>query len=402
MWKGYDKGYGKGGAAEFRGPVECRVYVGNLAYSVSWRELKDHMRQAGEVAFCDVMLEPSGRSRGCGLVAYKTAEDAQRAVDELHDSELNGRAIFVREDREPQGGGSSKQDCRLYVGNLAWSVTWKDLKDHFRSCGEVSRADVIYEGGMEGARSKGYGIVEYKTSEEAQQAITELADSEIHGRRIFVREDRETGRPMQQTPKGGGYGKGGYKGKGKDYYGKGDWYYSSGQFNKVFVGNLPFEVDEETIKDHMSEVGTVDHVEILTEKGAPGGRSKGCAVVEFNTFGAARRAVERLHDTTIEGRMILVREYKENAGKGGGKGDRPTRGQFKVLVTGFEPETSWRVIKDHMRDAAGDVDHVAMTEDGAVVTYSAGSLAKRAVERVNGSKLDNSVLSVRELVNDEM
>ena len=50
------------------------------------------------------------------------------------------------------GGGGSK---RVYVGNLDWKVSWQDLKDHFRSCGEVVYADVMTEGGQSGkGRSK--------------------------------------------------------------------------------------------------------------------------------------------------------------------------------------------------------------------------------------------------------
>eukprot|EP00438_Fugacium_kawagutii_P025354 Skav236516 [mRNA] locus=scaffold78:805108:810632:+ [translate_table: standard] len=35
-----------------------RVFVGNLAYSVTWQELKDHMRGAGDVLFCEILKEP--------------------------------------------------------------------------------------------------------------------------------------------------------------------------------------------------------------------------------------------------------------------------------------------------------------------------------------------------------
>ena len=141
------------------------VYVGNLAFSVTWQDLKDHMRQAGEVTHADVMMEGRGRSKGCGLVTFASPEDALNAIDELHDSELNGRKIFVREDRESSGGfvksenapsrpKSSKRNygdravatgTRVYVGNLSWSVKWQDLKDHMRQAGEVVHADGTYE-----------------------------------------------------------------------------------------------------------------------------------------------------------------------------------------------------------------------------------------------------------------
>ena len=48
----------------------------------------------------DVLHGPDGRSKGCGLVEYSAPEEAQRAIQELNDTELMGRMIFVREDRE--------------------------------------------------------------------------------------------------------------------------------------------------------------------------------------------------------------------------------------------------------------------------------------------------------------
>ncbi|KAA1106777.1 hypothetical protein PGT21_000293 [Puccinia graminis f. sp. tritici] len=40
-----------------------RVYVGNLPYAVGWRELKDFMREAGEVSFAEVLMGNDGRSK---------------------------------------------------------------------------------------------------------------------------------------------------------------------------------------------------------------------------------------------------------------------------------------------------------------------------------------------------
>ena len=130
-----------------------RVYIGNLSWGVSWQDLKDHMREAGEVTRADIMTGPDGRSKGCGIVEYENDEDAQKAVLTLNDTELNGRQIFVREDREDKGSGGggggfggarggggnrfssdeTAQSRRVYVGNLSWDVAWQDLKDHMVS-----------------------------------------------------------------------------------------------------------------------------------------------------------------------------------------------------------------------------------------------------------------------------
>ena len=79
------------------------------------------------------------------MCTYRAA--LQTAIDTLHDTDLKGRAIFVREDREAgagggsagggggmfsRGGGGGGTGCQVYVGNLSWDCKWQDLKDHFK------------------------------------------------------------------------------------------------------------------------------------------------------------------------------------------------------------------------------------------------------------------------------
>jgi len=124
-------GGGGGGDSSADESKNRRVYIGNLSWNVSWQDLKDHMREAGEVARADIMTGPDGRSKGCGIVEYTDEEGAKKAVETLNDTELNGRQIFVREDREERGSGSSgnrfssddqAQSRRVYVGNLSWGT----------------------------------------------------------------------------------------------------------------------------------------------------------------------------------------------------------------------------------------------------------------------------------------
>ncbi|KAF9126894.1 hypothetical protein BGW39_006275 [Mortierella sp. 14UC] len=183
----------RGGRSRSRSPVSApaakgvapnflrdrRVYVGNLAYDVSWTDLKDFMRGIGPVAHADVLLGHDGRSKGCGVVEFQTAEDAKTAIRKMNDVVLRGRPVFVREDRESgerigvSGRVQSSRSADLairqvFVGNLPFSVHWKDLKDMFRRAGPVDRADVFMNNEM---RSKGSGIVLFERASDVQRAI---------------------------------------------------------------------------------------------------------------------------------------------------------------------------------------------------------------------------------------
>jgi len=184
-------------AAAPPGGSETRVYVGNLSWHTSWQSLKDHFRQAGEVVHADVM-QHDGRSKGCGIVAFATAQEAANAIATLGETELDGRTIFVREDREaaPPAAGSGGRaragtvqtsGCQVYVGNLPYTTSWKELKDHFKVAGNVTHADVAQDGG---GKSRGFGTVLFGSTREAAKAIQIFNESEFHGRTIEVRPDQ--------------------------------------------------------------------------------------------------------------------------------------------------------------------------------------------------------------------
>eukprot|EP00382_Lankesteria_abbotti_P010719 CAMPEP_0113850342 /NCGR_PEP_ID=MMETSP0372-20130328/3808_1 /TAXON_ID=340204 /ORGANISM="Lankesteria abbotti" /LENGTH=88 /DNA_ID=CAMNT_0000820583 /DNA_START=66 /DNA_END=329 /DNA_ORIENTATION=+ /assembly_acc=CAM_ASM_000359 len=62
------------------------------------------MKEAGNVTRADVFEDRMGRSQGCGIVEYSTPQEAQAAIEKLTNSDLLGRVIFVREDREEESG----------------------------------------------------------------------------------------------------------------------------------------------------------------------------------------------------------------------------------------------------------------------------------------------------------
>jgi RNA recognition motif-containing protein len=85
-----------------------RIYVGNLAYSVTDDELRDVFGQFGELASAEVIMDKfSGQSKGFGFVDMPNNDDAQEAIKSLNDTNLKGRKLTVNEakpraERPPQ------------------------------------------------------------------------------------------------------------------------------------------------------------------------------------------------------------------------------------------------------------------------------------------------------------
>jgi len=174
------------------------------------------MRKAGNVDQANVLQQEDGRSKGCGIVVFQNQRDAARAIRELQNSLLDGRPIFVREDREQGGGGgrgrgggrnnrgggggrggrgrgsfnadsgATGPGTQLFVGNLSWDTNWKELKDHFTKCGEVEHADVAE--GPDG-KKKGFGTVRFANAKDAANAIEQMNGMELQGRDLQVRID---------------------------------------------------------------------------------------------------------------------------------------------------------------------------------------------------------------------
>ncbi len=97
----------------------------------------------------------------------------------------------------------------IYVGNLNWNMTSDDLYNLFSPYGEVVSAKIITDK-FNNNRSKGFGFVEMGDENAARQAISELHESEITGRKIVVNESA----PKQDNGGGGGFKKKSFGGGG--------------------------------------------------------------------------------------------------------------------------------------------------------------------------------------------
>ena len=89
----------------------------------------------------------------------------------------------------------------------------------------------------------------------------------------------------------------------------------------IFVGNLDFSANEESIRALFEAYGPVEKVDVITDRDT--GRSRGFAFVEMSDSDAADRAIAGLNGTNFGGRALNVNEARPKAdrgGRGGGGG----------------------------------------------------------------------------------
>jgi len=84
-----------------------------LSYQTGENDLQDHFAQVGAVTSVNLMMDKvTGKSRGFAFVEFATPEEAQKAIDQFHNKDFQGRAITVniarpREERPPRWSGGA-------------------------------------------------------------------------------------------------------------------------------------------------------------------------------------------------------------------------------------------------------------------------------------------------------
>jgi RNA recognition motif-containing protein len=277
------------------------VYVGNLNFKTTSEDLENFFEGAeiGNVVNVDLKRHPgqagdNNQSKGWALVDFASSIDAQSCAEQLNGALLDERILTIRLDRKSvsnptmNGGRSSSNNGgqkvqvsfppsdRLFVGNLPWSANNSVLFDLFQSYNPTS-ATVVF--GRDG-RSRGYGIVEFDSVNEATVASEAVNGMEYSGRMLNVRYDASQKPPSAQQKAGG-----------------------EGGFNRsyddtVYVGNLPWGITWQQLKDLFQEFSP----EYADVKQGPDGRSRGWGTVRFANAEITTEAITKFNGYELIGR----------------------------------------------------------------------------------------------------
>ena len=88
--------------------------------------------------------------------------------------------------------------------------------------------------------------------------------------------------------------------------------------SKLYVGNLPYETNEEDLKALFAEAGTVESVNVMRDRDT--GRARGFAFVEMASEQDAQKAIQQLNERPFGGRTLTVNEARPQQPRSGGGG----------------------------------------------------------------------------------
>lgn len=185
----------------------------------------------------------------------------------------NSRDSSFSRDRPFSAPSDLTPNPSIYVGNLVFHVTEDDLKKEFSSFGPIKNAIIAVDArGL----SKGFGYVEFESTEQAQAAIEARNQMVFEGRRLIVNYQAKTRRPTKENPPS----------------------------KTLFVGNIAFEMTDVELNNLFREVRNCTDIRVAVDRRT--GQPRGFAHAEFVTVEDATAAKEMLADREIHGRKLRL------------------------------------------------------------------------------------------------
>ncbi|CAI5995358.1 unnamed protein product [Closterium sp. NIES-65] len=177
---------------------------------------------------------------------------------------------------------------------------------------------------------------------------------------------------------------------------------------KIYVGNLPFNVDSESLAEIFQEAGVVELVEVIYDRDS--GRSRGFGFVTMSTPEEAQSAIEKFDGSELGGRMLKVNmpvprgERERGARNERPRGDRPRFGgnQGNKLYVG---NLSWGMDDMALEDLFAEFGKVleakvVLDRDSGrsrgfgFVTLSSDAEVQEAISNLDGADVDGRQLRV--------
>jgi nucleolin len=271
------------------------VRVSGMPYETTEADIKNFFKDCGEIKEIDMPLwEDSGRSKGFANLTFESTDAAQKCIA-MNNATMGERWLKIesyveKPKRTYDNTPSAKPEgCTcVFVGNLSYDIDEESMKAAFKDCGEVT--NIRWGMDRDSGDFKGYGHVEFATTEATDKAVA-MAGEMILGRAIRV--DFAKGRTNSPSRSGG---------KSSRSYGP-ESEKPSG-CKTLFIGNLSFNIDEDSVWTEFGKCGEVIRVKLATDRET--GEYRGFGHVEFADSDSADKAVKELAGKKIAGREVRI------------------------------------------------------------------------------------------------
>lgn len=279
-----------------------KVFAGNLAYSTTDEGLKTFFAPVqSDIITAQVILR-GPRSTGYGFVAMSSAEAAQRAVDLLNLGELDGRKVIVeiakpadQKDKEKKEKRAKRRPNRRGAKAVPGEVTDAEANGEVKA--EDAAASTAALGTDEAAKPK---RKKKKNNRKPRRRASPLEGEMLHEEAALAEEDApvpasrkpRVRRPRAPRPP---------RAAGEDPIGE-------PSKTTLFVANLGFSVDDDTLSALFTEAGVnVVSARVVRRRWGTPRKSKGYGFVDVGTEEEQVKAIEAVQGKEVGGRAIAVK-----------------------------------------------------------------------------------------------
>eukprot|EP00435_Cladocopium_sp_Y103_P068634 s138_g31.t3 len=351
--------------------LQSKIFVSGLSGDTLPQTLGEFCQSVGEVRYATVYMDPDSGSSNCtGKVDFDCRATAERAIQDLNGSTLDGVQITVQSLADVPLHFWQRRDtgCAVFIGNLDPSVTREELQAFASRIGEVVYVRIFFD--RQTGQSRGCGKVEYASVELAEEAVLKLNGKALGGKELTVEPMSSERRPPVPKPQ-----------------------------STVFVGGLAPEMDEGALLELASRIGPVTFARIFRDRDS--GRSRNCGKIEFETEDLAVQAVQQLAGVDFHGRKLSVQPFGQAP-----ENSEPRRPQVdgrQVFIAGLTPGTTSEMLREFCQIAVGNVDtsrvflnrETGESKGTGKVEFQTAELAQKAIQELNGRLLDGHRLSAR-------
>uniref|UniRef100_A0A8D9EL36 Polyadenylate-binding protein 8 n=2 Tax=Cacopsylla melanoneura TaxID=428564 RepID=A0A8D9EL36_9HEMI len=254
------------------------LHIKNLEPGVDNTELHNIFKQYGILTEVRVVRNAQDKSKGFALISYKTAAEAEQALTQMNYHKIGEKYIsisYVEHDAtRPSDPNKQYKKDTIMVRNIPDTWDEEELKNKFMDFGNIIECTICRDGD---GNSKRMGFVHYFSYKAAEKAILEMHGRVFQGKPIFLcLSELQPGRKFPKAkPSNPPVAK-----------------------DKLFIANLPNDVQKEELRSLFSRYGTIRDLKLVPGKHAAIG------FIQFVLPKDAQRAV------AMDGHMLKAKKIK--------------------------------------------------------------------------------------------
>ncbi|XP_042030486.1 heterogeneous nuclear ribonucleoprotein Q-like isoform X3 [Salvia splendens] len=261
-------------------PHGSEVFIGGLSRDISEEDLRELCEPLGEIFEIRVMKNrDTGESKGFAFVAFRTKDEAQKAIEELNNKEFMGRTLRC---------SLSETKYRLFIGNVPKGWSEDDFKKVIESTGPGAEIIELIKDPQNPGRNRGFAFVEFYNNACADYSRQKMSSASF-------KLDGNTPTVTWADPKIAP-----------------DHSAATSQVKALYVKNIPENTSTEELKEIFQQHGEVTKV-VMPPAKAGGKRDFG--FIHYAERSSALKAVKETDKYEINGQVLEVVLAKPQAEK---------------------------------------------------------------------------------------